>query len=141
MNSQRHVSGTHSGWNRAINIGYGAITSTIRRLATMGHSNNVQLDTHCSRRMGSARATQQVPHRDVPSHSDGVVSFATGFDQLERILDAHRRDRVSTEMQLCDEPKSNDSWADSDDVLPEMTGVWFKQGQRYGKVDLARGPK
>jgi hypothetical protein len=141
MNSVPYAPGAQSVWNRATNAGWYAIASVVRRLATMGHSDNVQSNSRCSRRMRSGRAIQQIPLGDVQSHSGGVVCVATGVDKLERILDAHRRDRVSTQLEACPSPKSEDALDESADVLPELTAVWFKQGRRYGNVDLSRSPK
>jgi hypothetical protein len=141
MNSPPYAPGAQSVWNRATNAALDAIASVVRRLGTMGHSDKLPGNSRCSRRMRSARAVQQIPLGDVRSHPDGVVSFATGFDEFERILDAHRRDRVSTQLPVCPSPKSDDAADDSVDVLTELTGVWFKQGQRHGDVDLSRGPK
>jgi hypothetical protein len=84
---------------------------------------------------------QQTRQSAVQSRSDGMVSFATGFDELERILDAHRRDRARPEVQLNVAPKSNDSWASRSDLPLGLTGVWFKQGRRFSNVHLSRDPK
>ena len=141
MNSPCHASAAQTVWYRAVDVGYSVITSTLRWLATMVHPGNVRPSIPCARRIVSVRPTQQARQSAVQSRSDGVVSFATGLDELERILDAHRRDRVRPEIQLNDAPRSNNSCAGRSDLPLELTGVWFKQGRRVGDVDLSRDPK
>ncbi len=141
INSLCHASGDHSVLGRAINVGYTTVVSTVRRLATMVHPRKVPRYTTSSRLTRPAQTVPQVWYSDRRSHSDGVVSCASGFDELERMLDAHRRDRSHTKTSSPRSRNFIDSPAEVDNCLPGLAGVWFQQGRHHGEVDLGRAPK
>src|SRR5687768_1034137 len=96
MNSVLYNSTAHFVWGRLVIVGRDAIISTIRRLAIIVHPERVFSNISSPRRIVSAQALQWARRTEFDAHSRHSVSYATGFDEFERMLDAHRRDRTET---------------------------------------------
>ena len=135
------ISEAHSVWQHSVAHGCSAVASTLRRLTLFVRGDAIAVQITVPRCPAPLRAMRPVSPLDLDSNVSHVVSYASGFDDFERILDAHRRPQPMTEIPRRTSPSHANTCGCNDDVLPGKAGVWFSQGRQRGVVDLSHSPK